>query len=374
MFWILIVAALLLTRVPATPEYLHGDNINIAFAMEKFDPRIHQPQPPGYPFFIAFARFVNIFVRDVEKTMGFLAVLASVLCLPLMGALGSRMFNPWVGQAGALLLLVNPVFWFSGLEGPIRPFLAVFALMSAYCAWRAWHEEHRYVIWGAVALGIGSGFRPDLLAFLGPVWLISAWVGTRSFRYLLAGSSVLAVVILIWVGTLVYVVGGIRALYDLNTNYLVVQSRAESMVLGASTPAWLRQMSRLVVWNGLAIIGWVWAVTFLPFSRNRWPWRTDYIGFFAWWLTPGLVSQALIHVAAPGHTLFSVPAWCLMGAQVLWVATSRLQKKGRGELHSGCRGMPRDSGSLKHDAVSWFYTSIGCFFWWRRGRGNICHI
>jgi hypothetical protein len=31
------------------------------------------------------------------------------------------------------------------------------------------------------------------------------------------------------------------------------------------------------------------------------------------WLMPGLLLQALIHVAAPGHTLFSIPALCIIG-------------------------------------------------------------
>src|SRR6185436_4458652 len=46
--------------------------------------------------------------------------------------------------------------------------------------------------------------------------------------------------------------------------------------------------------------------------------------FTAVWLIPGLIVQALIHVAAPGHTLFSIPAWCLLGAWVIGMAAERL--------------------------------------------------
>jgi hypothetical protein len=35
------------------------------------------------------------------------------------------------------------------------------------------------------------------------------------------------------------------------------------------------------------------------------------------WIVPGLIAQAVIHVDNPGHTLFSVPAFCLFGAYVL---------------------------------------------------------
>jgi len=41
------------------------------------------------------------------------------------------------------------------------------------------------------------------------------------------------------------------------------------------------------------------------------------------WLVPGLIVQALVHVAAPGHTLFSIPVVCVVGAYVLSRVGSR---------------------------------------------------
>src|SRR5205809_2601527 len=66
-FAILILALLLLTRLPAMGEYFTIDNVNLALSLEKFDPRIHQPQPPGYPFFVLSARFVNTFFHNPER-------------------------------------------------------------------------------------------------------------------------------------------------------------------------------------------------------------------------------------------------------------------------------------------------------------------
>src|SRR5437773_11408861 len=114
-FAILILALLLLTRLPAMAEYFTIDNVNLAFSLEKFDPRIHQPQPPGYPFFVFFARIVNFFFRDAERTFVAVSLLVSAACLPIARALGRRMFSEWAGFAAALLLLVNPVVWFSSI-------------------------------------------------------------------------------------------------------------------------------------------------------------------------------------------------------------------------------------------------------------------
>src|SRR6185295_7396873 len=102
-------------------SYLSIDNVNLAFSLEKFDPRIHQPQPPGYPFFVALGKVVNFFFRDPEHTFIAISILVSALFLPVVFLLAQRMFSPWAGAAAAFLLLVNPVFWFSGLDGPLRP-------------------------------------------------------------------------------------------------------------------------------------------------------------------------------------------------------------------------------------------------------------
>src|SRR5262244_2350978 len=102
-FWIVVFGLLLLTRIPAMAQYLSVDNVNLAFSLEHFDPRMHQPQPPGYPLFVVFGRAINVFFHDAEKTFAVAALLVCALCLPLTFTLASRMFNRWVGVAATLL-------------------------------------------------------------------------------------------------------------------------------------------------------------------------------------------------------------------------------------------------------------------------------
>ena len=330
-FWIIILMLLLFTRLPAMASYLSVDNVNLAFSLEKFDPRIHQPQPPGYPFFVGFARIINYVFRDPERTFIAISVLVSGLSVFLGFLLAKRMFSSWAGVAAGFLLLVNPVFWFSGLDGPLRPNLALFSLLTAYCCWRCWNGEKRFAVWGAIALGIGSGFRPDLIAFLFPLWIVSTWLGTKSLRTLLTAGAVLAAIVMVWVGALLVAMGGMQSFRQIMVEYAVDQSQGESVVLGSAVVAWLRQVNRLVIWNGLGVITWIWVIPLCLMERQRIRAINSQVKFLFTWLVPGLIVQALIHVAAPGHTLFSIPALCILGGYTVslvrrrdWILTSVL--------------------------------------------------
>jgi hypothetical protein len=325
MLGILLFALLLLTRLPAMANYLSIDNVNLAFSLEKFDPRIHQPQPPGYPFFVLFARIINTAFGDAERTFIVVSIIVAALSLYAAFALGARMFSRWAGGAAAFLLLVNPVFWQSNLDGPLRPNLALFSLLTAYCCWRCWTGEKYFAYVGAIVLGVGSGFRPDLIAFLFPLWLISSWASAKSWRYVVNAFAVLAAIVTIWTIALVVAMGGIHTFFTVMLGYASEQSARGSVVFGSSIVAWLRQINRLVIWNGLAVITWIWAVPFAVFrradhlgaTRHSSSARTGMGAFFFIWLIPGWIIQALTHAEEPGHTLFSVAALCVLGGYVL---------------------------------------------------------
>ncbi len=343
-FAILILALLLLTRLPAMAEYFTIDNVNLAFSLEKFDPRIHQPQPPGYPFFVFFARIVNVIFGNAERTFVVVSLAVSAAACYVAFALAGRMFSRWAGAAAAFLLLVNPVFWHASLDGPLRPHLALFSLLTASCCWRCWNGERRFAYWGAVALGVGSGFRPDLIAFLSPLWFVSTWAGTKSWRIVFGACVLLVVIVGVWLGTLIIAMGGIRTFAGVMLGYAVEQSGQGSAVFGSSMVAWLRQINRLVIWNALAVVGWIWALPSVLGTRtsieaspdraraSRHPGapasiklsrhpssarRGMIVAFFFIWIIPGLIVQAMVHVDAPGHTLYSVAALCVLGGYVL---------------------------------------------------------
>jgi hypothetical protein len=310
--WISILTAVLLTRFSWAPAYLSTDAVNLAYSLEWFNPKLHQPQPPGYPLFVVFARFVHWFVETPEVVFWIISIVATAAATVTVYMLADRVVSRWGAMAATVLFLLNPVLWFSRLRSPLRPWLALFSALVAYCAWRCWNGERKFILWGALALGVGAGFRPDLLAYLFPLWAISAWKTNPSPRRMIQAAVIVLGLSASWLAVVTYAMGGMRSSIEVFTSYLSEQSSKDSLLF-ANTRLWFRPISRLVIWNATAVLGWFW----VPIVAGRRLLKDDRWPFLALWVVPGLFIQLLIHIAAPGHTLFATPVWCVIGACVI---------------------------------------------------------
>lgn len=323
MYWLVVMGLLAISQYVAAARSLTVDNVNLAFALEYFDPLNHQPQPPGYPFFVVFARLLFWVFGSVEFTFFLITVGVAAACLPIMYALASRLFSESSARVAVLLFAVNPVFWQTTAESPLRPFLFLFSLLAAYCAWRCWNGEVRWLFIGAVALGIGTGFRPELLPYLFPLWLVAAWVGSRSIAKCFVGATIIGGFVMVWVIGLAMAVGGAGKMFDLLSTYLAEQSRNDSPLMGADLRGWLRQLGRLATWNGTAVFWWIWVVPLLLWRGEKLlPSRIA--TFMTLWIVPVLGIQAMTHAAHPGHTGATIPALCVLGGHFLIVGARAL--------------------------------------------------
>ena len=309
LLWLLLV----LTRAPLVPHYLYSfDTVNLALALDDFDPTRNQPQPPGYPLFVAEERTLYPLLGSPERTFEVIQLAVCGLALWLLFLLGREMISEATGWIAAALFLVNPIVWFTSLTSPLRPHLALFSLLVALFCWRSLTGDRRAFYAATIALGVGGGFRPELCLTLLPLWL---WTGWRAggFRALAKGSLVLAVVIWIWLANLAMACGGFTAMLQTFRDYSNSQT-FQTLAFGAGpTAGWRHMAGRVMVWSTLGVLPWIWALPFAWLRRREWPcWPLGGI-FLAMWIIPSSVFYVAIHSADPDHILPIIPMICLIG-------------------------------------------------------------
>jgi hypothetical protein len=312
-FSILLVA---LTRLPFVPPHLFSfDSVNLALALEHFDPTLNQPQPPGYPLFVLEARLLHLLFRTPERTFAALGLLVCGLAVGMLYLLGKRLFSPWagpwVGMTAAALLFVNPAFWYSSLTSPLRPHLALVSTLVAYCCWRAIQGETRYFYAASLALGLGSGARPELFFFLFPLWAWAAWE-TRDRKLLARGAFWLGASLLMWLVVLGVASGGPQRMISYFEEYWVVQTQPTSVIFDPTT-SWRRAAGRAVIWTGLGTLPWIWTLPFGWKARHSLPDWSRQIAFLSLWFVPGFLFQFAVHIQDPDQALSIIPALCLVG-------------------------------------------------------------
>ena len=314
-----------LTRLPFFPSHLYSfDSVNLALALERFDPMLHQPQPPGYPLFVLEARLMDVLFGSAERTFAVLGVLVSGLAVGMLYLVGKELFSPWAGMVAAALLFVNPPFWFSSLTSPLRPHLALVSVAVAYFCWRAKRGERRPLYAASLALGIGGGARPELFLLLLPLWIWAAWQ-TRERKAVMRGALILTGSMLVWAAVLVAASGGPQRLFALFSDYWFVQTEYTSVVLDPGT-SWRRAVGRAVIWTGLGTLPWIWTLPFAWTARGTTPDWVRKAVFLGLWLVPGWAFFLAVHIGDPDHTLGIVPALCLLGGFSLVEAERRIAR------------------------------------------------
>ncbi len=310
-FLCVLALILVLTRIPFAPKYLfHFDSVNMALAIEDFDPHQHQPQPPGYPLYVVLLKMLHGAGLSVEHTMIASAVVAGALAGWLLWRFCSDMGSCRAGWMSAAVLLFSPVFWFASVTNQSRGFGAVASAGAAWLAWRAGqHGAHPGWLIGAAAfLGTLAGFRPVESLMLSPLLLWALWRGRPSWKTVALAVAAGAIPIVAWGSWLLAESRGLESYMDLLSRY----SAEQGVFAGSSGLAAFLGSLRFVVLVHLAYLApWIWVLLFArPKMAGRWE-------FLVVWVAPSLVFQVLGHAADPSHLLPTVTAMCWVGGWAL---------------------------------------------------------
>ena len=238
--WLLsaLVAVTLAAHLPFLASTLEDlDSFNFALALREYDPRKHQPHPPGYPVIVALGRAARPVVAaagadgpgaEARALASVSAVFGAAMIVPLFMLFGhlERLRRPGAtdGHTAALaatvIAVTTPLMWFA-MARPMSdvPGLALALLAQALLvgAWLAFRERalpvgDRRMCLGAIAAALAIGARSQGVWLVAPILALAivSRRGSGALRAQLAALAAFGLASLAWLVPLVAASGGLE--------------------------------------------------------------------------------------------------------------------------------------------------------------------
>lgn len=174
------------------------DEALFARGVREFNVHEHQPHPPGYPIYIAAAKFFHLFGVEEFRSLQIVVVLGAILLFPALFFLAREMgFDFTTAATGATVFAFFPNVWIYGGTGfsDVPSIMVAFAACGLLLRGRS---SPRAYFFGAVVLGIAAGMRtPSLLLGFFPA-ILATYYQLRARRFgtvfgaMFAGAAIVA--------------------------------------------------------------------------------------------------------------------------------------------------------------------------------------
>jgi hypothetical protein len=200
------------SRFAFRSRYLYDlDSVNFALGIGRFDPRTHQPHPPGYFLYVCLGRLVNFLVHDANLALVLVSIAAGIGSVVLIYLLALEWFGERAAIFAGLLFLFSPLAWFHGTVALTYGVEAFFSALMGYLCWRIDRGKTNFILPTAILLGISAGVRPSSLLFLAPLYLYS--LRHAAVKKILLGVTALGLTLVAWFLPMIWASGGFDAYF-----------------------------------------------------------------------------------------------------------------------------------------------------------------
>lgn len=317
----------LATRLPfLTANLWEHDSVLYARAIESFDPPAHQPQPPGYLWYVLLARALTAVTGDPNRALTLISVFAAAVAVVLLYVLATRLYDERTGVISAIFLLTAVTFW--GESAVAYPYTLLAALTTG-CAILFFRVldpradppppppvRGLRLIAASLAWGVAVGFRSDLAIGLAPLWILGAAFVPPPWA---AGAALAAAgPIAVWlVASGALTPGGLPAFITaVRTHAAVIDERSGVGGQGlAAIPRNAYELSRFLG-RGLYALAPLVAALVISRDAQRIEMRERIrLAFLLLWTFALLPVYLLVHVGEYGHVFTMLPGLAILAAR-----------------------------------------------------------
>ena len=188
------------------------DSYSFALALTDFSIALQQPQPPGFPVYIAIGRALHALVPEPVWVLTLLSALSGTAAVLLVYGIGKLMDadHPSTALLGALCFALTPMGWLTA-EKALSDMPGLMWVLLAIWLWLLWRKPHEggpALLLGAISgliTGLTLGVRPQnalpIVLLVGESLLLDLRQITHQRRHAAAGQIIASWLIVIIAGT-----------------------------------------------------------------------------------------------------------------------------------------------------------------------------
>jgi hypothetical protein len=306
-------------------HYLYEwDSAQYALGVLKFDVRLHQPHPPGYPLWIALLKGLHIFVGDLNTAQIVLGFVVTTASTALLYRLARNLYGTPAAVLAATFLLFSPtVIFYNAVASSYPADLLISTILGGLSA-RLWSEDNRIGPWAVFAIALLAGVRQSGAVMMAPLigvslcrayrldlrrWAVSALIGVGTFAA--------------WYVPTALMNGGIAQYQSFASSTIVGYFRLTSILFGARAEDHIAMLRNDAEWACAAVVvaavatAATWTVGTLAPREGLRPRARPEPGaaFYLLWIVPNVIYITLFHSVKPGYFVLDLPPLMLLAGR-----------------------------------------------------------
>lgn len=319
-FLYFIVLLTFISRLIYQANYLDDwDSVQFALGIHDFSISIHQPHPPGYPFYILLGKLSHLLFQDDLKALAFLSTLFGSLILIPLYLLSKKMFNQPTALITILLFAFTPLTWLLS-ELALTDIPGLFFLILAIYLIYTTKDNYKNFLLTCLFSGLILGIRSNsVLILIGLILFVTA--KKHNPKFAIFSIALFLIGIAIWLIPIIFITGPKPFLqsYSSISNYVI----AHDVFLGSTLS--LKTIIKLKVeqfWYLLKIgyTPWFSILSIIIFSYlllKKKLWAEFKYQFLSVWLIAHLIPQLIVYnLEMPRHTLPLLPPVLILVSSV----------------------------------------------------------